>query len=56
MKISHTPTPPWLRIGWRRPSQSLKEPTTLTLPALGAQTTKRTPGSPPWVIGCAPKM
>ena len=34
------------RMGWRRPSQSLKSPTTLTLVALGAQTAKFTPSTP----------
>ena len=34
------------RIGWRRPSQALKSPTTLTLVALGAQTAKFTPSTP----------
>jgi len=32
------------RIGWHRPSQSLKSPTTLTRRALGAQTAKATAG------------
>ena len=35
-----------LRIGWRRPSQSLKSPMTLTPVALGAQTAKFTPSTP----------
>ena len=43
MKISHNPASGRLRIGWRRPSQVLKLPTTETRLALGAQTAKRTP-------------
>jgi len=33
-------------MAWRRPSQSLKSPTTATLRALGAQTAKLTPSTP----------
>ena len=43
MKISHSPDPPRGLIGWRRPSQWLKSPTTLTCPAFGAHTAKQTP-------------
>ena len=41
MNRSQTPTPGCLRIGWRRPSQPLKWPTTLTRLAFGAHTAKR---------------
>ena len=40
-KISQTPARARSRIGWRRPSQPLKSPTTLTRRAFGAQTAKR---------------
>ena len=43
-KISHKPESIRLRIGWRRPSQALKSPTTETRRACGAQTAKCTPG------------
>ena len=39
------PVGPSRRIGWTRPSQSLKSPTTLTRSALGAQTAKCTPSA-----------
>ncbi len=45
-KISQTPHSTRLRMGWRRPSQSLKSPTTLTRRAFGAQTAKATPATP----------
>ena len=35
MNSSQMPLPPRTRIGWRRPSQRLKSPTTLTRSALG---------------------
>ena len=41
---------------WRRPSQSLKSPTTETRCALGAQTAKCTPSAPSWSIRCAPSL
>jgi hypothetical protein len=47
--------PRW-RIGWRRPSQALKSPTTLTRRALGAQTAKAVPSVPSWLRGCAPSL
>ena len=47
MKISHTPLDPSTRIGWARPSQPLKSPTTLTRWAFGAQTAKCTPSESP---------
>jgi hypothetical protein len=40
---------------WRRPSQSLKSPTTDTRRALGAQTAKCTPFVPFMLIGWAPR-
>ena len=43
MKISQMPVSRRSRIGWRRPSQSLKSPTTVTRRAFGAQTAKCTP-------------
>ena len=46
MKISQMPASMRLRIGWRRPSQSLKSPTTLTRRAFGAHTAKATPSTP----------
>jgi hypothetical protein len=55
MNISHTPACWRSRIGWRRPSQLLKSPTTETRVALGAQTAKRTPAMPSMTIGCAPR-
>ena len=42
MKISQTP-PLRRRMGWRRMSQSLNSPATVTFSALGAHTAKRTP-------------
>ena len=54
MKISHTPVAPRRRIGWRRPSQMLKSPTTETRSAFGAQTAKCTPSTPSWVISRRP--
>ena len=42
------------RMGWRLPSQQLKEPTTETRSALGAQTVKPTPSTPPGLRTCAP--
>ena len=45
MKISQTP-PLRRRMGWRRMSQSLNSPATVTQSALGAHTAKRTPGTP----------
>ena len=50
MKISQMPVSTRLRMGWRRPSQSLKSPTTETRCALGAQTAKCTPSTPSWCI------
>ena len=55
-KISQTPAPCRSRIGWRRPSQLLKSPTTETRRAFGAQTAKRTPGTPSTIIACAPRQ
>ena len=43
---SHTPHSTRLRIGWRRPSQPLNSPITLTRWALGAQTAKAVPATP----------
>ena len=43
MKSSQMPEEPRERMGWTRPSQRLKSPTTLTRRALGAQTAKCTP-------------
>ena len=51
MKISQMPASMRLRIGWRRPSQWLKSPTTLTRRAFGAQTAKATPSTPSIVVG-----
>jgi hypothetical protein len=48
------PELPIRRIGWRRPSQPLKSPTTETPPAVGAQTANAVPAVPPWNIGWAP--
>ena len=45
-KISHTPHSRRRRIGWRRASQKLKSPTTLTWEAFGAQTAKLVPATP----------
>jgi hypothetical protein len=42
-KISQMPDAPRRRIGWRRPSQVLKAPTTETRRAFGAQTAKWVP-------------
>ena len=47
MKSSQTPEAPSGRIGWYRPSQWLKLPTTETREAAGAQTAKETPATPP---------
>ena len=44
MNTSQMPVSKRLRIGWRRPSQSLNGPTTETRRALGAQTAKCVPG------------
>ncbi len=54
MNVSHTPVAPRRRIGWRRPSQMLKSPTTDTRCAFGAQTAKCVPATPSCVIACAP--
>ena len=54
MNSSHTPHSRRRRIGWRRPSQWLKSPTTLTRWALGAQTVKPVPATPWWLRGVAP--
>ena len=43
---SHTPVAPSERIGWPRPSQKLKSPTTRMPCALGAHTEKETPFTP----------
>ena len=43
-------------MGWRRPSQALKSPTTLTLVALGAQTAKFTPSTPSIVAELRPEL
>ncbi len=56
MKTSQMPVGPQLRIGWRRPSQWLKLPTTLTLCALGAQTAKWTPRNPSCSRRWAPSL
>ena len=45
-----------LRIAWTRPSQWLKSPTTDTRWALGAQTAKWVPATPPSSIMCAPSF
>ena len=45
------PSEPSSRIGWTRPSQPLKSPTTRTARALGAHTAKATPATPWWLIG-----
>jgi hypothetical protein len=45
MNSSQTPLP-CTRIGWQRPSQRLKSPTTLTRAAFGAQTENSTPAMP----------
>ena len=42
---SQNPLGMCLRMGWRRPSQALKSPTTLTAVAFGAQTAKLTPST-----------
>ena len=42
------------RMGWRRPSQVLKSPMTLTRWASGAQTAKVVPSTPSMVRRCAP--
>ena len=54
-KISQKPLPR-TRMAWRRPSQKLKSPTTLTRRAFGANTTKATPSTPSSTIGCAPSL
>ena len=46
MNSSQTPESPRTLIGWWRPSQWLKVPTTLTRSAFGAQTAKRMPRTP----------
>ena len=51
---SQTPAAWRRRIGWRRPSQALKSPTTATRSAFGAQTAKRTPATPSIVMALAP--
>ena len=56
MKISHTPLEPSARIGWQRPSQPLKSPTTLTRWAFGAQTAKCTPSEAPIRIGMGAEL
>ena len=56
MKISQTPDAPSSRIGWKRPSQLLKSPTTLTRWAFGAHTAKLAPGTPSIVRNCAPSF
>ena len=43
---SQTPDWPRVRIGWQRPSQRLKSPTTRTLLAFGAQTANEVPDTP----------
>src|SRR5262245_37502320 len=55
-KISHTPLDPKERIGWQRPSQSLKSPTTLTRCALGAHTAKLVPATPSTARNCEPSF
>ena len=54
MKSSQMPFMAYCCMGWQRPSQWLKGPTTLTRRALGAQTAKVTPGTPSTTRGCAP--
>ena len=46
-KSSHTPDEPIIRIGWIRPSQSLKSPMTRTALARGAHTANETPRTEP---------
>ena len=41
---------------WRRPSQLLKAPTTLTRRALGAHTANSTPATPSRTAGWAPSF
>ena len=53
---SHTPDGRRSRIGWRRPSQPLKSPTTDTRCAFGAQTAKRTPSVSSMRVGAAPRQ
>ena len=56
MKISQIPVAPTFRMGWRRPSQWLKFPVTLTRFALGAQTAKWTPRNPSCSRRWAPSL
>src|SRR6266508_3171226 len=51
---SQTPEEPSTRIGFRRPSQRLKSPTTRTARALGAHTAKAVPATPSSTVGWAP--
>ena len=51
---SQSPDEPSERIGFSRPSQPLKSPTTLTEAAFGAQTANATPATPFSSRGCAP--
>ena len=53
---SQTPEEEKRRMMWRRPSQVLKAPTTLTRRALGAQTANSTPGTPSRTQGWAPSF
>ena len=43
------------RIGWSRPSQPLKSPTTLAEAAVGAHTVNAVPATPSTLRGCAPR-
>ena len=56
MNSSQMPCAGCQRIGWTRPSQLLKLPTTLTRRALGAQTAKCTPRTPLTSAMCAPSF
>ena len=56
MNSSQMPLDPSDRIGFRRPSQLLKSPTTETERALGAQTANAVPATPSCVITCAPSF
>ena len=52
---SHKPASTRFLIGWRRPSQLLNSPTTLTRDAFGAQTANAVPVTPSIVRGWAPR-
>ena len=43
-------------MGWSRPSQELKSPTTRTPRALGAHTANAVPATPSWTRGWAPRL